>query len=427
MGAAAGAAAGIAIWLFSGRTPGPLLHEPPSVNLAGADPAVIEAVGAATARVRAAPGDAGAWGDLGMTLLAHDFHGPAAAALEQAAFRATAEPRWPYLQAAALSLGDADPRAALRAFARAAAFPGAAPVARVRFAEALLAEGEIDRARAELERALAADPKDPRIRAGLGRAALQRGDLEGARRELAASSAAAPGVRATRLLHAEVLSRLGNRAAADAERRAAAALPEKHVWPDPYWSQVVERWVGALALIERAADLTRSGRGPEAVRLLAETATRYPSVLLVHLSLGRLLLQAGDAAGAEGALRRAAEFAPDSFEAHFELAGALLAGGKTGDGVLALEKTLALKPDYPPAHYQLGRARLQQGNQAGAIESLRAAVRYRPSYGAAHRDLGALLLAAGAREEGIQSLRTALDLNPADAEARRLIETAGVR
>ena len=404
--------------------PAGTLYDPPLLELQGVDPAAGEAIRAASNRVRAEPGPAEAWGRLGMVLLAHDFFLPAATCLEQAALRDAGEARWPYLEGLAFLKGTPNSTAAIRCLKTAAEKGAAPPAVRLKLAEVLLEQGKVDEAAAWLGRVLEADPKDSRLQADLGRVACLKGDLKGAVEHLSLSAAGAPGVRATRALLAEVQQRLGNHAAAEAERRAMANLADGYFWPDPYWQQVLELWTGAMASIERANDLYQRGRAVEAIQILRDTAARYPDTVLVHLSLGRFLLQSGNAAESESFLRHALAIAPSSFEAHFELGSALQAQNRAAEAAAAFARTIAIESDYPPAHYQLGQCRLRAGDREGAMESFRAAVRYRPSYAQAHRELGHLLLSAGQRAEGIVHLEAALALNPADREARRLLEAA---
>ena len=422
--AVTGACAVAAVWAWRALPPAGTIADPPALELQGVDPAAAEAIRVASERVRKEPGAAPAWGHLGKMLLAHDFFFPAAACLEQAARRDATDPRWPYLRGLALLKGEPDVTAALACLKAAAEKASAPAAARLKLAELLLEQGELVEAQAWLERVFKADPKNPRVRADLGRAAYLRGDLKTALDHLSASAAGAPAVRATHALLAEVHHRLGNRADAEAERRAVTGLADAYLWPDPYWQEVSELWTGAMANVERANDLYQRGRAAEAIQYLRNTAARYPDALLVQLSLGRFLLQSGNAAEAEPVFRRAVAINPGSFEAHFDLGSALQALNRPADAADAFARTLDLKPDYPPAHYQLGHSRMRAGDADGAVESLRAAVRYRPSYLEAHRELGRLLLAAGKRTEGIEQLRAALELNPADPEAAKLLEAA---
>ena len=69
--------------------------KPPAVDLAGAEPAAVQAIEAARAAVRASPGSEQAWGHLGMLLLAYQFHAEAAVCFTRAEQIAPREPRWP--------------------------------------------------------------------------------------------------------------------------------------------------------------------------------------------------------------------------------------------------------------------------------------------------------------------------------------------
>jgi tetratricopeptide (TPR) repeat protein len=413
------------VWLLRSSGPrGERVDYPPSVELSGADPDAVAAVRAATERVRASPERAAAWGELGMVLLAHELPVPAAACLEQAELRDASDPRWPYLRGLALLKGSPSLPEAIACLERAASFRAAPPAVRLKLAEALLEAGRTAGAEAHLRAVLASQPRDARALAGLGRLAVGRGELAPALEHLRASAAAAPNVKATRTLLAEVLHRLGQGAAAEAERRAIAALPDAYRWPDPYWQQVTDRWTGAMAAIERASDRAQGGRGAEAIALLRDAAARYPSAILVHLTLGRFLLESGQAGEAEAALRRACEVDQRSFEAHHELGVALGSQGKLAEAAAEFQRALAIAPEFPPSHFQLAQCRLRAGDAHGAIASLRAAVRYRPSYAQAHRELGRLLLAGGDRGGAATHLRSALELNPTDEEARKLLDAA---
>src|SRR5438094_8251958 len=64
-------------WHAYRRTPTPatevVLTEPPAIELAGVDVAVIRAIEAAQTAVKQSPRSSRAWGHLGKILLAHDF------------------------------------------------------------------------------------------------------------------------------------------------------------------------------------------------------------------------------------------------------------------------------------------------------------------------------------------------------------------
>src|SRR5438067_2472062 len=74
-----------------------LQPKPPAVDLTGADPAVVEAIEAAAAAVRAAPRSGNVWGRLGMLLATYKFNAEALVCFARAEALDPTEPRWPYL------------------------------------------------------------------------------------------------------------------------------------------------------------------------------------------------------------------------------------------------------------------------------------------------------------------------------------------
>src|SRR5579871_7071621 len=82
----------------------PALIEPPALELTGVDPAVVRAIETARRAVLESPASGPAWGQLGKTLLAHDFHRQAGTCLAQAQRLDPTEARWPYLEGVAWPL-----------------------------------------------------------------------------------------------------------------------------------------------------------------------------------------------------------------------------------------------------------------------------------------------------------------------------------
>ncbi len=396
-----------AVWWWGLRT---RVTEPPRVDLSGADPAVRGVVDASRERVLANPDSASAWGELGMLLLAHEQFAAASTCLRQASRLAPDDPRWPYLDGRALLEGEPDATAALEGLERATRLAGAETSPRVLLAETLFEQGRLGDAAREFRAVLEREPQNPRALLGLGRVAHSLGDLEEARVRLEASASGAPRVRGTHALLAEVLFRLGDADGAARERDLASRLPESPAWPDPFFQQVLDRRVGALADIERANHLFHTGRRDDAFALLRRTLARSPDALLARLLLGRLLLQSGNLDEAESTLREAVSAAPAAFEAWFELGRVLERGRKDADAEEAFRRTIDLRTDYAPAHHRLGLCLARRGDTAGALRALRDAVRYRPDYAAGYRDLGRLLIQLGERDEGEIHLERARQL-----------------
>jgi tetratricopeptide (TPR) repeat protein len=83
-------------------------------------------------------------------------------------------------------------------------------------------------------------------------------------------------------------------------------------------------------LVQAALTALRLGATDEGVALLRSLAAKvdHPQI---HYNLGTALKNAGDLAGAEAALRRAATLAPDLAEAHHNLGNLLLDQGRAGE------------------------------------------------------------------------------------------------
>jgi len=89
--------------------------------------------------------------------------------------------------------------------------------------------GDLSRAQAAFERALAADPDDVEVLALLGALLLERGQLEAARSKLDAALARAPGHAFSAVTLADLEARAGNLAAARALLEQAAAAHPEHL------------------------------------------------------------------------------------------------------------------------------------------------------------------------------------------------------
>jgi len=82
---------------------------PPTIDLAGVDPAVCQRVDSVRTAILQSPDSAPAWGKMGMVLMSHGLSVEASTAcLAQAERLEPRQPRWPYLQAIAFLKTDQD-------------------------------------------------------------------------------------------------------------------------------------------------------------------------------------------------------------------------------------------------------------------------------------------------------------------------------
>ena len=145
------------------------------------------------------------------------------------------------------------------------------------------------------------------------------------------------------------------------------------------------------------------GRAGEARRLLEELAARHPADFSLLLELGQLLLETGDAAGAEAWLRRALRSSPHDYQAHYALADSLRRQGKHE------EETRV-------------RARAKEiGADLARMAELMDQLQKRPGDANLRCEIGKLLLRSGEEREGILWLRSALRADPAHEPSRRAL------
>ena len=255
------------------ETPRAALRTVPWPDLAGLEPAVREALQRASAALAAGPPEGGAYGELGQLFQAHGFPTAAEVCYANAADLQPDDFRWPHLRGLAL-IEEQRLEEAAGAFAEAYSRRPyySAFLRQARVAQEL---GDFAQTNALLAVAVAHAPDDPALLALLGEQAALEGDAAAAVELLSRALAEAPG--ATRLHYPLALSyrALGDVAAAD--RHLALAGRVGIVPLDPLADEVRSRRVGATAW-----DLE-----------------------------GQRALQAGDAAAAAKAFRKALEARPD--------------------------------------------------------------------------------------------------------------------
>jgi len=114
-----------------------------------------------------------------------------------------------------------------------------------------------------------------------------------------------------------------------------------------------------------------------------------------RFAAGVQLLDAGDFAGAERALRRALELRPGHAETHYKLANACKEGGKLAEAERHYLAALALDPRHAEAYNNLG-ATLQLLDRAVAAEAnYRRAIAAKPALSQPYLNLGRLLQQLG--------------------------------
>ncbi|MCS6915302.1 MAG: tetratricopeptide repeat protein [Myxococcales bacterium] len=263
----------------------------------------------------------------------------------------------------------------------------------VELGAALLERGDPEAAIYELEQALARRRDHARALYLLGLCHLRRGDLQKAREALQEAMRVREGFAEAQVALGEVSEREGDlEAAADSYRTVLSFVDDEMLRCE------VQRRLGAVYL--------RTGRLDKAVRELRKAASAAPDDAEIQGLLGQALIQRarqkGEPSGgpmhgaARLCLQRAAQAERPSPGVLAALGALLLEAGQFADSEQALRRALEVEPSCVPALLALGRLRLCQGDVAAAYEqALRAAAV--PAGAADAADLHLLLARCHAR------------------------------
>jgi tetratricopeptide (TPR) repeat protein len=106
----------------------------------------------------------------------------------------------------------------------------------------------------------------------------------------------------------------------------------------------LERDPGSRLFAQLAEELRKAGNHSDAIRIARTGLAQHPSYPSARLTLGRALLDSGDAAGARAELETALREAPDNILASRFLGQALEALGELRPALVQLQRTLKMAP-----------------------------------------------------------------------------------
>ncbi|QDU36819.1 TPR repeat-containing protein YrrB [Maioricimonas rarisocia] len=405
---------GIAHWIWTATRP----VEIPSVSESEVTTPVQEAIEAAREAVGRAPQSDEAWGQLGMTFLAHGLRDEAEVCLLKAAEIDPSDPRWPYLLIP--EKGSIDPALAEKRLREVIALDARPPVPRLRLAELLWKQERLEEAEEIFREVAEQYPDIGRARLGLGRIAFARGELEASRRHLEQAVALAPAAIPAHQLLAQVYQRLGDTKAAREQLAHLESLPPKWSWPDPWWAEVASRSASAQNVVTHAGRLRDAGRFEEALDVLEAAAREHPDSPELTVALGMVLIDLKDGARAEDVFARGIELAPEMVVPYLGMGHALALQDRLEAAIEQYRRALEMDPRFAEAHLAMGQCFVRSGQLNEAADALSKAVRHDPNLIDGQILLGATLMDLDRLDEAGKALEAAALVKPNHEVVARL-------
>ena len=133
--------------------------------------------------------------------------------------------------------------------------------------------------------------------------------------------------------------------------------------------------------------LLQKGQAEEAIANYQKALAINPHLIRGHLDLGNALFQTGRVDDAIAEYQKALEIDANFAEAHDNLGVALSQKGQLDDAIAEYQKALSIDPGLGDAHYNLGTALIQKGQVREAISQFQEAVRLDPSDESAKNNL----------------------------------------
>ena len=301
--------------------------------------------------------------------------------------------------------------------------------------------GQPAKAVAVAESLLTRHPGQPGLQHLLGTARLRAGDAKGARQvlELAAARDAAfvaPQIELARLDIADqawdrAQSRLEAILARDGKQvdalTAMGQLQAQRGKVDEArgWLEKADDHSGPdhLDAGMRLVEFNLATAGPTvALESLKRLTGKAPDALRVLVLQARVMLAAGDAAGARTVLNRASGQAAYDTPALVQIASLQLAARAPDAAAHSLGKALTGQPNHLRALALMAQVELQKGDLASAEKRARQIVASHPREGIGHALLGDVAMARGQRPAAVESLRRAHQIDRSPASLLRLMQ-----
>ena len=222
----------------------------------------------------------------------------------------------------------------------------------------LVQEGQLDKARGEIDRALSNEPSNASMLYLRAYVEMQAGNLDAALKASDALLAANPGFTGAHLLRGNLLESKKDVDGALAEYRAEAeAATDKNVQRDA--------WV-RIAMLSKTA-----GRNDETLAALRKIVEVDPTNVVAYSQLVDHYAQTGDDERLGALLEAAPEEIRNDPMVHFNLGASLYNKGQAERAAQEFQKVIEIQPDLADAYKHLGFCKLSLNDIPGAIASMK--------------------------------------------------------
>ena len=345
------------------------------------------------------------YGALGRAYLLHDLVEPAAAALGNARRLDPGTVDWVYF-AGVLHQREGEIAEAEAAFREVLEREPEDVAARVRLGQVRFVASDLAGAAEAFREALSRQPGIAAALYGLGQIAYAEGRDSEAIEHLEAALAAQPS--ATSIHH---LLGLAHRRAGDleaAKRHLAANRHDPVDLTDPRMDALPSLLRGSPPHLKAGTRAANAGDFQRAIGHFRRAIEVEPTDPLAHYNLALALVRTGDPGGAIGALERAVELDPGYRDAHYNLATTLAGLGRWSEAAAHFRRAAEIDPLDAGARLGWARAELAAGNGTEARRLLESLATADGSVSGEARTEALLLLADLTERAG----------DPADAESR---------
>jgi tetratricopeptide (TPR) repeat protein len=245
---------------------------------------------------------------------------------------------------------------------------------RLQLAQALIGEGDYNRALGEIKTAMAMQPDNPRVFQTLGEMYVCRGMLEDAEKAFRKAILCEP--RFTRAYDslADVFARRGDRDQEIAAMRKATAISPKN----------------ANRQLNLGKALLENDDVEEARKAFAQAVRVAPADLPVRREIGEALLARNLNSEAEGIFRALLYEDPSDIHLYNRLGIACRRQGRFRDAIDLYRKALSLDPQDDHRHYNLARVLMEDGREGEARVHVLKALELYPDFIEAKELLGCL-------------------------------------